>query len=340
MQTQLLTPTLPEGYTVRPATLDDAAAVLDLLNAVSLAEVNAAEYDLDELISDWQSPRFTLSTDTRLIHDADGQLVAVGIMWMTHQPPVRVYIEVKAQPGHPHLPAFYHHLLTWGEGEAHRAIPLCPPDSQVVMTGGAHVTNPLALEMHRAHGMAYKRTFYMMEGKLDAPPPAPTWPDGVTIRTMRDTAEGPMLYAAIDDMFSEHYGHIADPDLQNYPQWAKRHFSKPTFDPSLWFLAEAEGEIVGMIWCLRSVPEDENMAFVNIVGVRRDWRKHGMGLNLLYLAFDELYRRGATRVALNVDASNSTGATRLYERAGMWAERIWDSYEKELRPGAELYSRK
>ncbi|MBE0696038.1 MAG: hypothetical protein IH586_03860, partial [Anaerolineaceae bacterium] len=37
-----------------------------------------------------------------------------------------------------------------------------------------------------------------------------------------------------------------------------------------------------------------------------------------------------------VDASNLTGATRLYENAGMHVERITHIYERELRAGKNL----
>ena len=37
-----------------------------------------------------------------------------------------------------------------------------------------------------------------------------------------------------------------------------------------------------------------------------------------------------------MDAQSLTGATRLYERAGMRPLVHYDSYEKELRPGVEL----
>jgi hypothetical protein len=39
---------------------------------------------------------------------------------------------------------------------------------------------------------------------------------------------------------------------------------------------------------------------------------------------------------LGVDSQNLTGATRLYERAGMHVALQHDTYEKELRPGVEL----
>jgi hypothetical protein len=40
-------------------------------------------------------------------------------------------------------------------------------------------------------------------------------------------------------------------------------------------------------------------------------------------------------IGLSVDAANLTGATRLYERAGMHVSQEYVSYEKELRSGRE-----
>ena len=56
---------------------------------------------------------------------------------------------------------------------------------------------------------------------------------------------------------------------------------------------------------------------------------------LLLHSFGEFYRRGIDKVGLGVDAQNLTGATRLYERAGMHVALQHDTYEKELRPGEE-----
>lgn len=78
------------------------------------------------------------------------------------------------------------------------------------------------------------------------------------------------------------------------------------------------------------------MGWVDQLGVRRPWRRSGLGLALLHHTFGEFYRRGFTRVALGVDASSLTGATRLYERAGMYVARKYLTLEKELRPGVEL----
>ena len=45
-------------------------------------------------------------------------------------------------------------------------------------------------------------------------------------------------------------------------------------------------------------------------------------------AFRQLARRDCTSVGVQVDSQNPTGATRLYERAGMHVLDTWDVYEK------------
>jgi hypothetical protein len=57
---------------------------------------------------------------------------------------------------------------------------------------------------------------------------------------------------------------------------------------------------------------------------------------LLLHAFHEFLKRGKDRVGLGVDASSLTGATRLYQKAGMSIAMQIDLYEKELRPGRDL----
>jgi ribosomal protein S18 acetylase RimI-like enzyme len=75
------------------------------------------------------------------------------------------------------------------------------------------------------------------------------------------------------------------------------------------------------------------IGWVGTLGVRRPWRKKGMGLALLTHSFAEFYKRGIKTVGLGVDAANPTGATRLYEKAGMSVANSYVVYEKELRAG-------
>jgi ribosomal protein S18 acetylase RimI-like enzyme len=57
---------------------------------------------------------------------------------------------------------------------------------------------------------------------------------------------------------------------------------------------------------------------------------------LLLHSFNEFYQRGMFKIGLGVDASNPTGATRLYQKVGMKVAVEDVLYEKELRPGRKL----
>jgi ribosomal protein S18 acetylase RimI-like enzyme len=103
-----------------------------------------------------------------------------------------------------------------------------------------------------------------------------------------------------------------------------------TFDPSLWFLA-MDGDAVAGVLMGEILPD---RGWVNDLAVRRPWRGRGLGEALLRHSFGEFYRRGQRTVSLGVDSQNLTGATRLYQRVGMRAERQYDICERVLQPGA------
>jgi ribosomal protein S18 acetylase RimI-like enzyme len=56
---------------------------------------------------------------------------------------------------------------------------------------------------------------------------------------------------------------------------------------------------------------------------------------LLRHSFDAFHRRGTERVDLVVDSESPTGATRLYEQAGMRVSQHYAAFEKVLREGVE-----
>lgn len=66
------------------------------------------------------------------------------------------------------------------------------------------------------------------------------------------------------------------------------------------------------------------------LGVRRSWRRRGLGMALLLRTLGELYRRGISTVRLNVDAQGLTNAHLLYARAGFQVINTYWNYEKRL----------
>ncbi len=77
----------------------------------------------------------------------------------------------------------------------------------------------------------------------------------------------------------------------------------------------------------------KGIGWIGTIAVRRPWRGRGLGLALMHQTFREYWQRGMTAIGLGVDSANITGATRLYQRAGMHVAGEYALYEKELRAG-------
>ena len=110
----------------------------------------------------------------------------------------------------------------------------------------------------------------------------------------------------------------------------------PDHDSRLWFLAMQGDQIAAVSLCSPQSPQDPDMAWVMSLGVKRSWRRQGVALAMLHHSFGQLHQRGIRKVGLGVDGQSLTGATRLYEKAGMHPMYEETLYEKELRPGVEL----
>jgi ribosomal protein S18 acetylase RimI-like enzyme len=205
-------------------------------------------------------------------------------------------------------------LLDWSEEVAAGA------DAGAVRVAvAAHDVGAKALV--EARGFGYIRSFYRMAIELDERPGPPTWPEGFTIAPMQPGEER-LVHAAIQDAFLDHW----DFQPRSFEEWV-RHAK---IEPALCFLVrDSSGEVVATEYC----NEDRfGMGWVDVIGVRRPWRRLGLATALLVLAFAELYDRGRRRIGLGVDAANPTGAVGLYESVGMSPAAQDDAYEKLLRP--------
>jgi ribosomal protein S18 acetylase RimI-like enzyme len=130
------------------------------------------------------------------------------------------------------------------------------------------------------------------------------------------------FYDATGEAFAQEWNFVQDP----YDRWRQLRLAAPDFDPTLWFLVWDGNEVAAV---LRGERRGDD-GWIGSVGVRTAWRKRGLGLALLRHAFADWYRRGVVRVGLGVDAQNPTGATRLYERAGMHVAYEAVVFEQEL----------
>ena len=201
-------------------------------------------------------------------------------------------------------------------------------DTRVALHNSHLVGDAEAPVLLAAKGFTPVRTFFRMVADLGRAEVAPVWPAGIDVRPLDVETDGRLLHAADEEAFAQEWGYTPKP----YDAWAKRIFEKAQFDPSLFVVAWAGDEIAG--FSLNYAKRMGNWGWVGVLGVVPAWRRRGLGLALLRESFRRFRETGETIAALGVDSENPTGATRLYERAGMrvlWRADVW---EKELRPGA------
>jgi mycothiol synthase len=226
--------------------------------------------------------------------------------------------------------------MAWAEARAKQAIDRAPTDIRISMQSGTYSTYQPAKQFLRNLGMNQLRHFLTMAIELDSPPPVAQLPEGLRIRTMKGEEEARDVVWAFEDAFKDHWGYVEQPFEKELENWLHLIRNDEEFDPTLWFLAMDGDEIAGISICKLRSDEDPEMGWVRILGVRRAWRRQGLALALLHHSFGELYRRGKKRAGLGVDASSLTGATRLYEKAGMEQIRQFTVFEKILRPGRDI----
>jgi mycothiol synthase len=328
---------LPDGYIMRPATIADLKESVEMFNAASRALIGADEFTYEEYLPEWKTPGFNLETDSRLVLTGTGKIVGCYEVWDLNDPPVRIYCWGRVHPDYKGL-GFGSNLLAWAEERARQAVTRAPEGTRVVFQTHARTLDEDAKELFETFGYELIRQSWRMVIELNGHPPPAEWPAGITVRKMEVGQEEIPILHAVRDAFKDHWGHVENPyedDLERWMHWINNDVD---FDPTLWFLAMDGDEIAGMSLCRPKISDDPEMGWVDTLGVRRPWRKRGIGLALLHHSFGEFYRRGTMKVGLGVDAQSLTGATRLYQKAGMHSidKHQHDLYEKELRPGIDL----
>jgi mycothiol synthase len=291
---------------------DDFAAMLEVLNAGGRAAYGEDELSAPELRTWLSSPKVDRERDIRVV-EQDGRLVGYVDVDPLGTDPVRWWTSIKAHP-EADVAAVVGKLVRWAEQRAGAGILRVWNPSAVPGMGAAFERLGLRPVRH-SYRMAIQ-----FEGELHAP----TWPRGISVRTFRE-GEGRAVY----DAFCETWLDTWEPEEEPFEEWVHWMLKREGFDPCLWFLACEADVIAGFSLCRPSETRADT-GIVNLLGVRRPWRRRGLGEALLRHSFAEFHRRGFPRVVLGVDADSPTGAPRLYERAGMHVVRRVDFYEKEL----------
>ena len=317
---------------LRPLTWDDFDAYFQLYRIEHTEEYGNFNGSDTALKADWEMPLFEVGGDIVGIF-IDDALVAFAEVRVWRSVPVRPALYGYVHPDYRGR-GFGTQLTHWGIERAKRFIPLVPDNARVVLQAFSAQEAGQALFEHE--GFNNTRQSWFMRIDLSDEPDAPNLPDGFRWVTMADEATVEDIARVHQFTFRDHRGSIDEPLEEATKRWQAIIRSREHFDPSLYAIIKEGDADVAIVIVQPQSDDDANKGIVDLLGVMPDYRRRGFGKQLLNFAFTELYKRGKDSCELNVDGSSITGATRLYEKAGMRVVKIYNAYELELRAGEEL----
>jgi mycothiol synthase len=319
--------TLPPEFTLRHATWTDLNGVAQLILDVCTADGDPTiASSPSDLLQAWKSPGFQLETDAWVVIAPDQRVVGYE-EFVNRNAHASLNGDGYVHPDFNGLGIGSTLLSCLGE-RAQAEIAQAEPGLRVFIRNAMAIGDKTGREIHEAAGYKPIRFSWRMEIELESAPQPAQWPDGVELRPFDLASHDRQVYMAHEEAFSDHWGYAP----HSYEFWETRMHGHDDFDPTLWLIAWAGNEVAGYSLCRYR----QGIGWVATLGVRRPWRKQGLGMALLQQSFSEFYQRGEKVIGLTVDASNPTGATRLYERAGMKVANEYVFYEKEFRPGREI----
>ncbi len=301
---------LPVGYELRAPTPDDFDAAAGVLDADDLDEAGEVVLGADFLRGQWKRAGFVLATDAWVIVDGVGTIVAYGQALLEEPTIVTSWGVV--------------HPAQRGQGLGASLLDQIEERAAQLLAGVAaptfrHAINAgdrAAAAMLDARGLQLARHFWHMGIDLEDAFEPRSAPEGIEIVGVEIPIDLPAVHAILADAFAEDWGYHPEP----FDEWADDYASSPNYDPTLWLLARDRGTPVGAL-CGHAASEH---GWVDEIGVLASHRGRGIAGALLRRSLSAFAERGVSRVVLNVDADNPTGATALYERVGMSVIRRWD----------------
>jgi mycothiol synthase len=300
---------------LRAPTVADADDIAATFNEVSMSLYGSTEVSADEVRLWLEAPDFDLERDAVVAEGDDGSVVGYGDLSDPSRVGRLIWIDAQTRPGATAVAAA---LLDELEPRAEERL---ARDGRLK----AYVAerNSELAAIVEARGYAVVRHSFRMEADLTSDPAEPEWPEGISVREFRPGEDDKRVYEVQEETFADQTDH----EPLDYEEWRHWSFREP-FDPDLWFLAEDGDELAGIVLARSERAGDETLGWVSVLGVRRPWRRRGLGRALLLHSFRALRAKGKPRAGLGVDGSNPTGAVQLYEAAGMRVVRRFDHWQK------------
>lgn len=305
----------------RPLQRSDAADMLDLLREMDAAETGNSFTTEADVFRILDNNRTDLNRDSRVVSDRPGLAGFATVETLTDREHVRATLGLRPDIADAAAPL----LLDWAEQRAQEIAVGLGWASAIAVTW--QLPGGLAEPTLRRRGWAAVRRFNHLQGDLLHPAPkVPAAPPGAVVYTATTDQQARQVHDVLEIALADHWEHR--------PKTADRFLADERaatrYDQSLWFLATIDGDPAAAI-IARILPDQ---GWIGWFGTHPVHRGKGLGRLLLTTAMAELARRGCTRVGLDVDTGNQSGALRLYESAGLEAAYQADQWRLTAPAGA------
>ena len=303
-----------EHYYLRRTIEKDIQDVLALMISCDERDVGFPDSDLTDLRGDWE--HIDLSQDAWLAIDKHNVLqgYCAVLPWSTG-----MIVAVYDAPGTEDSDLFLS-LTVLCEGRARLILHEADhPEKDTLVSYISDSAEHQKQVLARA-GYGVSKHIFNLHRDLFDDLPAPDWLDGVILRAVNPGADDRALHALIQDAF-EKPGRVAQP----FDEWKSYMMHPDRFISDLWFLLEAENELIGCALCF----EYPDLGWVRQLAVRTDHRGAGLGRMLLQYAFRAFKARGFHKVGLAVESENKN-ACKLYESTGMQVVIHLNEYSKKI----------
>jgi mycothiol synthase len=294
---------------IRPYQKTDLQAYYNLMVACEQADKAGTAPSMEGMAHMLSLPGIEGEKTVHLLEGSEGLVAAVsGAKRDTHDRSV-FWATIAVHPAH-RTDALYDSLLAFLEDKARTTEGVTAVQSEISNR------KPALERLYERSGYQAVRYFSDFVRDLTLPIEEVPDPPGITVRTLDLEKDIPDFYAALVDSFKDHW----DPLTLTLEQTV--HFmSRPGVMHDLIFMAfDENGVCAGATDCgIRDEFNKKNgvaEGHVDVLGVRREFRRRGVARALLTRGLLGLRDAGMDSASLDVDADSPTGANKLYASVG------------------------
>lgn len=291
---------------IRPATLEDAAAILDVANQHELrVDPDFEVYPLSEIE---ERIRGVVEPGHPFVLEDQG--IKASVLIDVYSSRKRVEIDLFTIANKEQTASIFSFALGFVAEKF--------PGFQV--RAACNKLDVELLEIFDRSGLKFYRDYYKLI-KAPIAPNYPVLPEGVEIIAERVSESGELLHRLETESFSGHFGYLP----VTAKDWVRERLADRTADPEGNFVVLVDGEPAGFLLSSDS-RADVQGGWVDKLGVLESFRGRGLGKQLLQWGIAHAASKGYSSIALGADTGNDSGALELYFGLGFTEQLSWRAY--------------